>query len=119
MHFCILIVNFSHVFDFSFDIFPFGLSSFASWKNNNNKFSTSLLSSNYFFFYILFSLNGSNLSNGIIINDSPKKIEKPLSTRISACLEASLTHATLNGRGLKHLSRYSNQRTCVSTRKIW
>ena len=56
-------------------------------------------------FYILFSLNESNLSNGIIINDSLKKIEEPLSTCMSACLEASLTHATLNGRGLKHLSR--------------
>jgi len=34
MHFCILIVNFSHELDFSFDIFPFGLSSFSSWKKN-------------------------------------------------------------------------------------
>ena len=107
MHFCKLIVNFSHVFDFSFDIFAFGLYSFTSWKKKKN-FSTSLLSSYFlflFFFYILFSLNGSNLSNGIIINDSLKKIEEPLSTCMSACLEASLTHATLNGRGLKHLSR--------------
>ena len=107
MHFCKLIVNFSHVFDFNFDIFAFGLYSFTSWKKKK-KFSTSLLSSYFlflFFFYILFSLNGSNLSNGIIINDSLKKIEEPLSTCMSACLEASLTHATLNGRGLKHLSR--------------
>lgn len=57
------------------------------------------------FFYILFSLNGSNLSSGIIINDSPKNIEEPLSMCMSVCLGASLTHATLNGRGLKHLSR--------------
>ena len=109
MHFCKLIVNFSHVFDFNFDIFAFGLYSFTSWKKKKKKknFSTSLLSSIFFFFffYILFSLNGSNLSNGIIINDSLKKIEEPLSTCMSACLEASLTHATLNGRGLKHLSR--------------
>ena len=107
MHFCKLIVNFSHVFDFNFDIFAFGFYSFTSWKKKK-KFSTSLLSSYFlflFFFYILFSLNGSNLSNGIIINDSLKKIEEPLSTCMSACLEASLTHATLNGRGLKHLSR--------------
>ena len=76
MQFCKLIVNFSHVFDFSFDIFAFGLYSFTSWKKKKKKiqYKPSLFYF-FFFFYILFSLNGSNLSNGIIINDSPKKIE--------------------------------------------
>ena len=106
MHFCKLIVNFSHVFDFSFDIFGFGLYIFNYCKKKKKKnISVQAFSLLFFFFYILFSLNGSNLSNGIIINDSLKKIEEPLSTCMSACLEASLTHATLNGRGLKHLSR--------------
>ena len=66
MLFCILIVNLSHIYDFSFEIFsPFGYQVLLFGKKNSTNFSLLI---NYF--YISFLLGGSNLSSGI--NDSSK-----------------------------------------------
>ena len=71
-------------------------------KNSEQDFSLLFFFFFFTFYFPLMEVIFPMVSLSMILL---KKIEEPLSTCMSACLEASLTHATLNGRGLKHLSR--------------